>query len=556
MAVDRLDTEIAAFVRLLDLRRGHVARHSERVTELAVAVGRRLGLSAPRLATLEKAARLLDLGKIGVPDRILGKEGPLDAEEWAIMRCHPVWGAEALAGVRGLEEVATVVRFHHERWDGRGYPDGLKGEDIPRESRIAGACDAFCSITADRPYRDALSRDQALDLLGAAAGIAKARRPKAAQQFDSDVVEALSAVLEERPELSAAAGAKPRARRPSRTPAADRRKGGWAAAIEAVGDLPALAESRKRLLRLLAEPNPPAGQIADVIEADPGMTASVLRADTVTNGARAAVIDVPGAVLALGNDALRDIAERVRVFDFFQQVAGYRIPPERFRLHAVATRRAACRIGVAVRHDAPGALAAAALLHDVGKLVLAEGDVTYPTDIHGSARTPQQRVEAERRALGTDHAAVGALVLRRWGLPERVIAAVSGHHDADGEHDARVLGLADMLAHYAAGTPVDPSELLQAGSAMAISADDLRAMMFDLQSSPASRPDHIEPCPLGRAELAVLRGVSDGKRNKAIALERGVSASTVRSHLHSAYRKLEVNDRAQAVLLATARGWL
>jgi putative nucleotidyltransferase with HDIG domain len=557
-----LDGGIAeALVRLLDLHDGHTARHSERVAELAVAIGQRLGLDGIRLATLEQAARLHDLGKIGVPDRILGKNGTLDADEWAVVRCHPVWGAEALAGVAGLEEAATIVRFHHERWDGRGYPDGLAGEDIPLESRIVGACDAFCSITADRPYRAALAPHQALDLLGAAAGAPKRGRRKVGQQFDPDVIEALTVAVAERPELAAAgatAAVAGRFVRVGRTaaPRADRRSPGMLGAIAAVGDLPALNESRHRLLRLLDDPHPPSGRIADVIEADPGLAAMVLRSCAPENGGPPGPADVPEAARTLGSDALRAIAENIRVFDFFQQVAAWRIPPERFRLHAVATQRAARRIGRVLEHDAPNAMAAAGLLHDVGKLVLAEAYDGYPAGIHGDADTPEERVHAERRALGMDHAAVGALVLRRWRLPDRLVVAVAGHHAPGGDPDAQLVGLADMLAHYAAGTPVDPAEVLRVARALGITLEDLRSLMFDLQTAPARRPDHVDPCPLSDSELGVLRSVAEGKGNKAVAVERGVSQSTVRSQLSSGFRKLDVRDRARAVLLATERGWL
>jgi putative nucleotidyltransferase with HDIG domain len=560
-----------AFVHLLDLHDGHTARHSERVAELAVAIGRRMGLDHRRLEMLEQAARLHDLGKVGVPDRILTKNGPLDADEWAVMRCHPVWGAESLAGVAGLEEIATIVRFHHERWDGRGYPDGLAGDDIPLESRIVGACDAFCSITADRPYRAALSGDRALDLIGAAAGSPKKGRRKVGQQFDPAVVAALGATVAERPAFAAARGADGRSGRFVRTEGGaesrPRRPGGAGStrgqgspgltdALSAVGDLPALAESRHRLLRLLDETHPRSGRIADVIEADPGLTAMVMRCSAPKNGARLGAADVPEAVRALGPDALRTIAGDVRVFDFFEQVAAWRIPPERFRLHAVATQRAARRIARALEHDAPDALAVAGLLHDVGKLVLAEAYDGYPGRTHADAETPRERLQSERRALGMDHAVVGALVLRRWRLPERVVAAVAAHHDPDGDADAQVVGLADMLAHYAAGTPVDPTQMLGAARGLGITSEDLRSLMFDLQVAPASRPDHAEPCPLSEAELASLRGVAAGKSNQEVADERGVAASTVRSHLHSGFRKLDVHDRARAVLVATEHGWL
>src|SRR3712207_873517 len=134
-------------------------------------------------AALLSAARLHDIGKVGIPDRILHKPDRLDPDEWAVMRCHPGWGAEVLAGMPGMADVATIVRSHHERWDGRGYPDSLSGEDIPLASRVIGACEAFCSLTADRPFRPALTADRARQALEAGAGT----------HFDPDVVTAMIA---------------------------------------------------------------------------------------------------------------------------------------------------------------------------------------------------------------------------------------------------------------------------------------------------------------------------------------------------------------------------
>src|SRR5690349_5984078 len=171
MATDTsVEAGLESFARLLTLRDGYTARHAERAAELAIRVGERCELSDVQMGVLRRAARLHDIGKIGVPDSILRKQEPLDADEWAVMRCHPAWGAEALATIPGFTDVATVVRSHHERWDGRGYPDGLVADAIPIESRIIGACEAFSSMTADRPWRAALPLARARELMQSSAG--------------------------------------------------------------------------------------------------------------------------------------------------------------------------------------------------------------------------------------------------------------------------------------------------------------------------------------------------------------------------------------------------
>jgi hypothetical protein len=176
-----VDAGVAALVRAVDMRDAYTGRHSDSVGELALRVGEALGMDSGDLWLLELAAKLHDVGKIGVPDAILNKTGPLDMSEWALMRRHAELGATMIERVPGLEQVAPLVRSHHERWDGGGYPDGLAAERIPLASRVVAACDAFQAMTADRPYRTALSVDAALEELLAGAGT----------QFDPSVVTAV-----------------------------------------------------------------------------------------------------------------------------------------------------------------------------------------------------------------------------------------------------------------------------------------------------------------------------------------------------------------------------
>jgi HD-GYP domain-containing protein (c-di-GMP phosphodiesterase class II) len=169
----------------MDMRDQRTARHSEDVVDLAQAVGMLLELEPASLLELEFAARLHDVGKIQVPDAVLNKPGPLDPHENEVIRCHAIWGSETLARVPGLEAVATIVRFHHERWDGAGYPDGLSGSRIPLASRIISVCDAYGAMTCDRPYRAALDPEDAIGEILAGSG----------SQFDPRVVRALVETL-------------------------------------------------------------------------------------------------------------------------------------------------------------------------------------------------------------------------------------------------------------------------------------------------------------------------------------------------------------------------
>src|SRR2546428_10783183 len=155
---------------------------------LARAEGHHLGLDDEALRFLEYGALLHDIGKIGIPGYVLNKPGPLDDEETAIMREHPVIGERIVASVPFLSRIRPIVRAEHERWDGQGYPDGLKAERIPIEARIIHACDAFQAMSSDRPYRRARPRDWILREIAAQAG----------QQFDPRGAEARPAVVASR----------------------------------------------------------------------------------------------------------------------------------------------------------------------------------------------------------------------------------------------------------------------------------------------------------------------------------------------------------------------
>ncbi len=165
--------------------------HTQGVVELGLAVGRELGLDAQALRDLEFGSLLHDIGKLRVSNEIINKPGKLTEAEWEIIRRHPIHGEEMLARVGGaLEKVGEIVRAHHERVDGGGYPDGLQGDEIPMEARIICVCDSFSAMTTTRSYRPAMSRAEAFAELRRCAG----------EQFDERVVEALIRVVERRPE--------------------------------------------------------------------------------------------------------------------------------------------------------------------------------------------------------------------------------------------------------------------------------------------------------------------------------------------------------------------
>jgi putative nucleotidyltransferase with HDIG domain len=161
--------------------------HSIRVTEYALKIGEELGLNKEKMKELELASVLHDIGKLGIPDKILKKPGRLTKDEFAIMRQHSEKGEQMLAGIKDLEPYKKYVRSHHERYDGFGYPDGLKGEEIPLISRIIFVADTFDAMTSDRPYRKGLSIEVTIEELMKCAGT----------QFDPLVVATCIRIIKE-----------------------------------------------------------------------------------------------------------------------------------------------------------------------------------------------------------------------------------------------------------------------------------------------------------------------------------------------------------------------
>jgi putative nucleotidyltransferase with HDIG domain len=184
---------VLTLVRALDARDSYTGGHSERLAEWAEATARLLGCRDDEAQDIRWGALLHDIGKIAVPDAILRKPSRLTDEEWAIMRQHPVTGEEILRPVERMRGVAHILRHHHERWDGKGYPDGLVAERIPLGGRILAVVDAYSAITDERPYKPARPHAEA---------VAELRR-SAGTQFDLKVVEAFCRMLERRAERAA-----------------------------------------------------------------------------------------------------------------------------------------------------------------------------------------------------------------------------------------------------------------------------------------------------------------------------------------------------------------
>ena len=179
---------LASLSNALEAKDAVTSQHTEEVVRLAVAVATELELELESVRNVELGAVLHDIGKVRVPEAILNKPGPLDDEEWTVMRTHPEVGERILEPIQSLRAILPIVRHHHERWDGAGYPDRLTGRAIPLGARVVAVCDAYRAMTEDRPYRAALDEAEARRELEACAGA----------QFDPDCVAALLRALARR----------------------------------------------------------------------------------------------------------------------------------------------------------------------------------------------------------------------------------------------------------------------------------------------------------------------------------------------------------------------
>jgi putative nucleotidyltransferase with HDIG domain len=328
-----------------------------------------------------------------------------------------------------------------------------------------------------------------------------------------------------------------------------------AEAFDVVSGLPVPAEAHRRLLSACdLEATSPA-ELAEVVESDAALAMTVMREANNGSGPPGRTAGVEAAILALSPAGIRDLVTPLETYDMLERPSARSQHQERFRRHAVAVRCAADRVAAIARLPHREEITVAALLHDVGRLVLAE---VYG-DEHGpgvSGYSPDERARRERRELGIDHALVGAVLIRRWGLPGQIATAVERHHAPDASGTAGAVRLADMLVHHCGGDPVPRESLLRVAATVGIDDEQLRGLIFEFPHSGRPRRRAAEPCPLSVREIDALRGLAEGKVYKQIAQELTLSVSTVRTHLHNVYRKIGAVDRAQAVLMARDRGWL
>lgn len=332
------------------------------------------------------------------------------------------------------------------------------------------------------------------------------------------------------------------------------------AAFDGIDTFPCLDASRERALESLRRSSVDLVPVVAVVESDLALAIRLLReARAVVGSTHGMVGSVREAVEILGPSLTRGLVASCPTVDFFAKSGAWGTEPIGYRRHVTAVQAALQRIVERTGSGDLDRLMTAAVLHDIGKLVLDRahaGFLDHPVPQHG---TPEQRLAGERRATGIDHALVGGVLVRRWGLPTSLARLVECHHADEPTTDREALAalrLADALAHFGSGDAVAPSRMSTLARRAGLDRDQLRELLYDQDAVMSVSARDTVPNPLSDRETEVLRHLSEGLVYKQIASRLDLATSTVRTHLHNIYMKLGAVDRAQAVLIAVRSGWI
>ena len=329
-----------------------------------------------------------------------------------------------------------------------------------------------------------------------------------------------------------------------------------AGAFASVESFPVSVDARERVMEVAASATG-TGDLVAAIQADLGLVMAVVRSASRASPRSGGVSTVAQALKILKPSGVLATAVAAPSFDPLGLGDPSTRDLQRIRSHALATENAMRDICLQIRVEDPAEAAVGALMHDIGRLIIVRLHPDYSPEREFARRTPEQRIKSERERYGIDHALAGGLLARRWDLPNRLAVAIERHHNENAEGLAALIGLADQVAHHRAGDAVSLDQLTRYGSRVGLDEKGLRSVLAG-QTAPHSSANGPagEPCPLSERERDALVKLSEGKVYKQIAEELNLSVSTVRTHLHNIYRKLEVVDRAQAVIKAREQGWV
>jgi putative two-component system response regulator len=397
---ERLRSLTQSVVRLiadaLEAKDEHVYGHARRVSGYAVTLGRRMRLDVNLLEQISLAALLHDVGKIATPDSILLKPDVLTPEERAVMQLHPERGARMLAGIPEMREIEDAIRYHHENFDGSGYPEGLSGEQIPLAARIIRVADAYDAMTSPRRFRKACNHETAIERLLADAG----------RIFDPQVVASFC-------ELEALAAVRRSISRRS-----------WGGRL-----IPAT------LMRKVHELS--SDELINEIEIEPVLAAHAL---CEANAGGKNIVSLRAACARLGDERLRTIINQNSRRDRCAHDS------EQLWEHSLRTATAAQLLAEHTLIIGVDEAYALGLLHDIGEVLFRS---LFPEEMENILWfMDDARIEREIAAFGVDHTQAGHWILEACGLPVSLAAAVQVHHDAlrINAPVALLLHVADLIA--------------------------------------------------------------------------------------------------------------
>lgn len=443
----------------LDARDPKTRGHSDRVAMIAMAIINEMEKTdeSPVYQELRSCMRLAgllhDIGKVGIPDSILLKAGELTKEEYNFIKRHPLIGAEIVNACTGLKRLVPGVLYHHEHYDGSGYPFGLKGEEIPLLARVIALADSFDAITSDRPFRAASSHEEAISILTG----------YPAKNFDPKVLEALLSAHEKGTLTFVRSPARPGSAGEPDAEIDDRYS-------DALKSLPTLPPVLTVVNKMLADQEAPLKDVAKALSSDEGLTSRVLRlVNSAYYGLPRRISTVPLAITILGAKAVKNQVVNIAFADLMTSLAGGRKEYTLLWRHAIRTgawaKAIAAKFGSADEEEA----FTAGLVHDIGKaLALRLKPADYGKLVLESARSGKDLRGVEEQVLGFDHSRIGAWAAEKWKLPQTLVGSIRWHHEPEGVRDEEemvrkiieTVHLADILAKASGQDPPDLSGTL------------------------------------------------------------------------------------------------
>ncbi|HVP57084.1 MAG TPA: HDOD domain-containing protein [bacterium] len=443
---ERLRSLAHSLSAALDARDANSRGHSDRVAMYAMAIVNEMRydendpLYQELRSRIRLAALLHDIGKIGIPDNILLKPDKLTEEEYEFIKQHSIMGAEIVTACEGLKDLVPGVLYHHENFDGTGYPFGTAGQKIPLLARVIALADAFDAITSDRPFHKAASKEEALEIL----------RRQASHRYDPTLLESLLRAYEK--------GMLEHVRLPSRSShfaesgdtAIETRYGSYLRSI------PSLPSALTTLNTLLDDPDTALSDVAKVLSSDQGIASRVLRlVNSAYYGLPQMVATIPLAATLLGARAIKHHVVNIALADLMNALGGGNKEYEILWRHALKTSAWAKAIAKLRRRGDPEEAFTAGLVHDIGKaLALRIKPRDYGKVIHEALKTGKPLMGVEEQVIGFDHTRIGGWAAVKWMLPEILANCIRWHHEPDAVDRecaeicelVRVVHIADIVA--------------------------------------------------------------------------------------------------------------